>query len=289
MIRAKIGKRWRAVCALLFWAFAAATSADNTFSSDTLTLGVFPRRNMAETVAFYTPMANYLARQLKRPVVVVSAKDFADFWRGVEERRYDIVHYNQYHYVKSHRRLGYDAIVKIEENGSDKVASVIVAHADSGIRDLRALRGRTIVFGGGRDAMHSYILPTFLLRKAGLRAGDYTEKFARNPPNAILTLDAEQADAVGTTAPCIRETTVDHSNFISLAHSMPVAQLPFAVKHEMSPILRAKIQGLLVNLKNTDEGRAILNTARLSGMANANDAEYNLHREIIYQTLGERY
>jgi phosphonate transport system substrate-binding protein len=66
-------------------------------ADDALVMGVFPRRNAAETTKIFTPMAEHLSAQLGRQVRLVTSRDFESFWHGVTARRYDIVHYKQYH------------------------------------------------------------------------------------------------------------------------------------------------------------------------------------------------
>src|SRR5215203_5536155 len=64
-----------------------------------LTMGVFPRFH--SPVKMFMPMANYLGQRIGRKITLVTAKNFTEFWTAVTERRYDILHYNQYHYLRS--------------------------------------------------------------------------------------------------------------------------------------------------------------------------------------------
>ena len=100
-------------------------------------MGVFPRRNAAETTRVFTPMVQYLSQQLGREVKLVTAKDFESFWLGVTEQRYDIVHYNQYHYIRSAQT--YQVVAHIEELGKSTIAGVIYVRKDSVIKDLAGL------------------------------------------------------------------------------------------------------------------------------------------------------
>ena len=85
----------------LLWLFAAATWAPVIQAAeDTLIMGVFPRRNSAETAKLFTPMAEYLGERLGRKVTLVTSKNFSSFSKAVSEQRYDIVHYNQYQYIR---------------------------------------------------------------------------------------------------------------------------------------------------------------------------------------------
>jgi phosphonate transport system substrate-binding protein len=180
---------------ILLWLIGALGMAFAQAADDPLVLGVFPRYKATETTTMYTPLADHLSARLGRKVTLVTSKDFDSFWKGVGEQRYDIVHYNQYHYI--HSAQTYQVIAHAQEFGKDAVAGALFVRKDSGITDLSQLRGRTIMFGGGRDAMLSYIAPRFLLMQAGLKEEDFKTEFSVNPPNAILALYHKQADAAG--------------------------------------------------------------------------------------------
>jgi len=125
---------------------AVAATPPLRAADDPLIMGVFPRLKAGETTTRYAPMANYLGKQLGRQVKLVTSKDFESFWQGVVEQRYDIVHYNQYHYIRSAKT--YQVVAHIEELGKSTIAGVIYARKESGFTKLAQLRGRTVIFGG---------------------------------------------------------------------------------------------------------------------------------------------
>lgn len=259
-------------------------------AADSIVIGIFPRRNMTETVAIFTPLAEHLTRKLKRPVVVESARDGDAFWQAVASKRFDVVHLNQYHYVKAHKLFGYNAIAKNQEHGRDNVQVSIVARADRGIKSIADLRGKTIVFGGGREAMQSYIVATHLLRKGGLEPGSYTETFALNPPNAILTMFRAQADATTVTQTCLRESPENNSvPTITVATSARYPHLPWATASTVSSGLRQAFQKALLSLNDSATGLEILAHARLTGISPASDREYDPARALIREILNEHY
>jgi len=189
----------RVFVVLLAWSvWCTPVQAEAQTQDDELIFGVFPRRNAAETITSFEPMARYLSEQLGRPVQLVTSMTFAAFWHSVETRQYDIVHFNQYHYVKSRNLYGYNVILKNEENGESTIAASIVVRKDSGLDKIVDLKDKRIIFGGGPTAMQSYIGASYLLQQGGLHEQDYQTVFARNPPNAILATYYRQADAAGT-------------------------------------------------------------------------------------------
>ena len=260
---------------------------------EALVIGIFPRRNTDVTIKIFTPMSEYLSQQLGREVRLVTTKDFKTFWEGMMKQQYDIVHYNQYHYVKTHKELGYEAILKNEEFGRPTITGSLVVRKDSGIHSIQDLRGKKIVFGGGPKAMPCYVFATYLLRKGGLQKGDYIEELAINPPNAIMAAYFGQAAAGGVGDAVlglpILTQKIDTSKLTFLARGKQRAHLPWAVKGSMRSELRDKIQSVLSGLKDTPEGQEILKKAKLTGLQIAIDDEYDPHREIIRELLGEDY
>ncbi|WP_231874441.1 phosphate/phosphite/phosphonate ABC transporter substrate-binding protein [Azoarcus sp. KH32C] len=252
-----------------------------------LVMGIFPRRQATLTTELYGPLAAYLGRELGREVRLVTAKDFDAFWEGVEHRRFDIVHYNQFHYVRSADK--YRVIAHNEEFGTGTVAGALYVRKDSGITSIAQLRGHKIVFGGGTDAMMSYILPSYLLLQAGLKPTDYETVFSKNPPNSLISLYHGQADASGAgdiliDLPVVREA-MDTSTVMHLGMTERVKHLPWAVRKDMPQALATRIQTLLVGLGKHDEGRAILARAEMTGFGAARDADYDPHRRIIRKVM----
>ncbi len=256
-------------------------------AEESLLMGVFPRRNATQTSQFFSPLADYLSKQLGRQVKLVITKDFPTFWKDVKAKRYDIVHYNQYHYIES--ADDYDVIVCNQEQGSDEIAGALYVRKDSGITEIGQLRGRNIIFGGGKDAMMSYIVPRHLLLKGGLGENDFITHFASNPPNAVLAAYFKQADAAGAGDVVMKLPTVTHIAKVDdlryLAVSKPIKQLPWAVRRDHPAKLRDRIQALMTGLGTSDEGKAILKAAHVNGFSQVVDGDYDSAREIITDVM----
>jgi phosphonate transport system substrate-binding protein len=281
-------------CLVLLTALSGILLVDAAIAEDDpLILGVFPRRNATVTYKLFKPMAGYLSEQLHREVQLVTAKNFETFWKGVVDKKYDIVHYNQYHYLKSHKAYGYQVILKNEEFGQDALAGSLLVRKDSGINSVADLKGKKIAFGGGPKAMIAYVVPVYLLQQAGLHKDDYEAIFARNPPNAVLSVFYHQIDAAGAGDKVLDLNTVksqiDVSQMEHLLTSDPIAHIPWAVKPGMAASLRDNIQQAMLKLNDTEQGKRILKNAQLTGIHIATDAEYDPHRLIIQSVLGESY
>jgi phosphonate transport system substrate-binding protein len=274
----------RLLCIVGAVAFPPALQA----AEDALTLGIFPRYKATVTTTMFKPLADHLGERLHRKVALVTAKDFDSFWKAVTEQRYDIVHYNAYHYI--HSAQNYVVIAHQQESGRHAVGGALFVRKDAGITRLSQLRGRTIIFGGGRDAMLSYIAPRFLLMQAGLNDGDYKSEFAVNPPNALLALYHRQADAAGGGDTLVDQPVVKNAinaqELTVLAVTEPLLFLPWAVKRSLPARLRDSIQNIMIGLGRSEAGKEILTAAEASGMGKAEDKDYNPHRRMMTAVFG---
>jgi phosphonate transport system substrate-binding protein len=282
---------WGIVCALLVLPVTSFSQLGNTDTD--FVLGIFPRKGFTQALQNFTPLAEYLGRQLKRKVVLKSGRNFSEFWQGVVQRDYDLVHYNQYHYVRSHKEFAYDVIARNEENHESTISGALIVRKDSGIKQLTDLRGKRIIFGGGPRAMQSYIIATYLLQQAGLPDSAYETAFAESPTNAIYATYLQQAAAAGSAdsnlhLPMVKNR-IDTSQLKVLARGEKLAHLPWAVKRELPEALKQRITQLLISLNTTPEGREILHSADLTAIRETSDEDYDPHRKIIKQILGESY
>jgi len=259
-------------------------------------MGVFPRRSPEETKAAFKPLADKLSKDLGEEVQLVVPNSFKEFWKAVKKNQFDLVHYNQYHYIRSHREQGYRVIVANEEFGQKQLSGIIAVRKDSGINSLEDLRGKMIVFGGSKKAMGSYIAPTAILKQAGLIEGrDYLVNFASTPPGAVVGLMTDVGSAVGvgdSAVEAIRNTDptpVDASKLKTIATSEPFTHLPWAVNSNVSEEKAKKIQSIMTNLGNSEEGKKILVSAKVTGFYAVTDKDFVKVREMIKFATGERY
>ena len=273
--------------------FLASVNINIAAAEDIIKMGIFPRKPVLETTKAYEPLAKYLTSRIGKKVELVVSKDFDIFWNGVKKREYDLVHYNQYQYVKSHKELEYNVILMNEEFGSPTVNAAIVVRKDSGINNISDLKGKKILFGGGKQAMQSYIGATQILRKNGLKKGDYIEDFAINPPNTLFSVFNKMADAGGIGEVLLKlsmiKEKIDVEQLKILVRGEDLPMLCWAVKKEMNKGLVETIQNAMLELKNNEEGRKILKDAEATALLPASDKDYDVVRKVVKEALNEEY
>jgi phosphonate transport system substrate-binding protein len=255
-----------------------------------LKLGVFPRRSVEVTQKAFQPLADHMSAVLGENVQLIVPANFKTFWQGVEKKEYDIVHYNQFHYTKSNKEFGYRVIAANEEFGKREISGALIVRVDSGINSLKDIKGKTIVFGGGKKAMGSYLAPTDILQHAGLREGrDYTAKFAKNPPSAVIDVYNKKADVAGSGNVILQiggvKKRIDTSKLKILVQSEPFVHLPWAVKDSFPADKAEKLQSMMIGLKDVEKGKEVLKAAKVTGFQAVSDADFAKVREIAGRTL----
>jgi phosphonate transport system substrate-binding protein len=259
-----------------------------------LSMGIFPRRPAAISAKAFQPLADHLSQVLGEKVNLVIPKNFKEFWKGMEEQKYDIVHLNQYHYIKGRKDFGYQVIAANEEFGTGLLTGALTVRKDSDINTVEDLKGKTILFGGGKKALTSYIATTAVLKKAGLEADkDYKVQFAKNPPSAVIGVYNNAADAAGTGNVIFKIKSVtnkiDVQQMKILAESDSFTHLSWAVKGDLAEEKRTKIQQAMTSLSDSDAGKAVLKAAKVDKFYAVSDADFNKVREITKYVTGEEY
>jgi phosphonate transport system substrate-binding protein len=284
-------RRFYAIIWGLCFSLFVFTSA--AFAEESLKMAVFPRKPPLETSAAFDPLAKYLSSKIGKKVELVVFKDFESFWGALQKEKFDLVHYNQYQYIKSHKELGYRVVLMNEEFGEAKAKAAIIVRSDSGINTLSDLKGKRIIFGGGKQAMQSYIGATQILRKGGLKKGDYQEEFAINPTNGVISVYKKLADASGVGEMLLGTTSmkdrIDVSQLKVLERGEPLPMLCWAVRPGLDDPITDRIVKVMTSLKQDDASREILKKIEATTFLPASDSDYDVVRKVVKEVLGEEY
>lgn len=255
-----------------------------------INVGIFPRKSVAITKTAFQPLVTELEKSLGEKVNLLVYSDYPAFWEDTKASKFDIVHYTPYHYLKS-QTFGYKAILGNVEFGQDKIAGGIVVRKDSGIKTVNDLKGKDIIFGGGKDAMVAYIACKYILKKAGLKDTDYTETISKTPPAAVIPVFGKAKHAAGVGDMSLQlnmiKEKVDVEQLTYLAISPKFEPFPWAVHKRLSEDKVKKIIDFFIALKGKNDD--ILKSAEVDRFIKVEDPSYPLSKDIIFEALGEKY
>ncbi len=248
-----------------------------------------------ETLRRFRPLTAYLGKKLGVDFQAV-AIDTINFTAAVENL--DFTHTNSLLYIIMNRNHGVD-IVAAEKAGSLGARSkgAIAALKTSGIRSLKDLRGRRMVFGP-MLAPTGYLSQIDLLMLAGLDpeadvfytipSGSFKHEkiiygvlFGAYDAGAFPLLDFERM---------AEEGKIEADEFIILAEGPPIPYCNFGVTQKVDDAFAAKFKKVLLGITNEDtvefEGETIkvLERAGIDGYEVARDRDFDVVREMARRT-----
>ncbi len=160
-----------------------------------LRFGVVPLKDPSEMYRKFKPLSLYLEQELGRKVDLKVAIDMESAVKDLGENVTQICAMGPANYVKAHKTYGIAAIAKALRSGQAYHYTAIVARADSPIRTLSDLRGRSIAFGSLGSAT-GHIMPLAMLRDVNLGRLDLSHyDFLGSHDKAVAALLAGTYDA----------------------------------------------------------------------------------------------
>lgn len=262
-------------------AWANDESTDKAADVKPIRFGFFP---IISTVALYkrfSPLRDYLAKELHRPVDMQTAKDFPTFLQRTDQGQYDIVVTAPHFAVRAVDSGKYRIVASLLGN----VRQLVIVREDSPIKNIDQLAGKVIATPPA-DALMTMV-GMRELRKAGLtgkRAPTYRGYTSHNAANEAL-LGREVAAAIGSSN-VIKKAMGKGAPFRIIARSKKMPNMATMVATKLDQKLVDQLVKVLVGMKNDDKGRKVLKLIRFPGYRVVeNSKEYEPMREFMQQAV----
>jgi phosphonate transport system substrate-binding protein len=141
-----------------------------------LRISAIPDENPQEMLRIYTPFADYLAKEIGIPVKFTPVVDYAATVEGLAANRLEMVWYGGLTSVQAARQAkGARRIIMRKEDAEFK--SHFITRKDTGIKDLKDLKGKTFSFGSV-SSTSGHLMPRYFLLKNGLNPEKDFSKFS---------------------------------------------------------------------------------------------------------------
>ncbi len=261
--------------------FAQADSSPG--QRDHLVFGFLPIVSSERLVRRFSPLVDYLSRELDVEIRMETAPDFAEFLRRTrDEKRYDILFTAPHFYYLAKHSNGYRSLVRVNREG---MKAVVVVPAKSDIRSVQDLRGRRLATTG--PLALSTILVSDLLVRSGLDPGKDPVCIATPSHNAtLLSSYRGTTDASALMLPVYRRARseiIDNMKIIAETRSVP--HIPIAAAPWVDGRLAARIRSTLLRMSSDEAGRALLRRLDWPGFTTTQDDEYD-SLEWVAERLG---
>jgi phosphonate transport system substrate-binding protein len=247
---------------------ALLVSAAFAQAQQVLRVTTIPEEAATEQVRKFTPLANYLEKQLGMKVEFTPVTDYPAAVEALVNKRVDLVWFGGFTHVQAQLRSG-GKIVPIAQREEDtRFQSVFIAKTDSGIKTLADMKGREVSFGS-QSSTSGHLMPRSFLLQAGIDPDKDFKRVAYSGAHdatiASVVSGRVAAAALDITVwkKFVSENKVDTKAVDVFYTTAPYFNYNWSVHADMPAALRESITKALLSLDtNTAEGKEILSLNR---------------------------
>ncbi len=275
------------LCLYLLIVIAGIRCGGIARAADPLIFAVHPYLPATELIERFTPLIQYLSRELRVPVNLVISRDYKSHIVQVGKNRADIAYMGPASYVEMVEQFGKKPLLaRLEIIGKPTFQGIIIVRADSPLLTLRDLIGKRFAFGDP-DSTMSHLVPRYVLWKNGVTTenlGGYA--FLNNHHNVALGVLAGDYDAGAVKDEVFY--SYEHRGLRELMRTWPLSEHVFTANTSLSPETLQKLRNALYSLRDKEGGQDIMASLKhsITGMVPVEDGDYDSLRHIL-QKLAE--
>ena len=269
----KIGLLSMLVFATTLTQAANALGGTPDASSKPLILGYFPVVSTVALFKRFSPLRDYLAEALGRPVVLQTAKDFPTFVSRTDARRYDLVVTAPHFALRATDSGKY----VVRATVSKDVQQLFVVRSDSPVSTIADLAGKNIATPP-TSALMTMMGKRYLM-DAGL-VGDrqpvYRPFTSHNAANQAVI--AKEMDAAIASSNIIQKAIKRGDALRILAWGETLPNMAMLVASDLDGALGARVSEILVGMKNSKHGQQVLKQIAFPGYRVVSAQDYEAAR-----------
>lgn len=238
------------------------------FAQTVLKVTTIPEEAATEQVRKFTPLANYLEKQLGMKVEFTPVSDYPAAVEAMVNKRVDLVWFGGFTHVQASLRSGGKIIPIAQREEDTRFQSVFIAKTDSGIKTLADMKGKDISFGS-QSSTSGHLMPRSFLLEAKIDPEKDFKRVAFSGAHdatiASVVSGRVAAAALDMTVwkKFVDEKKVDTSAVNVFYTTPPYFNYNWSVHADMPASLREKITKALLDLNsNNPEGKEILQLNR---------------------------
>ena len=142
----------------------AVLPSTNAQAQATLRVTTIPEEAATEQVRKFTPLANYLEKQLGMKVHFTPVTDYPAAVESLVNKKVELVWFGGLTFVQASIRSGGKVVPLAQREEDTKFQSVFIAKTNSGIKGLADMKGKQVSFGS-QSSTSGHLMPrSFLLQ-----------------------------------------------------------------------------------------------------------------------------
>jgi len=252
--------------------------SDNKFTK-TYKLGVVPQQSAKVLAKLWTPISQYLSTKTGLNIIFSTAKDIPTFEKRLLEGEYDIAYMNPYHFTVFNQIPGYQAIAK-EQN--KRIKGIIVVAKSSPVKQLSDLNGSQLAFPAPA-AFAASVLPRAKMRDLGI---ELTPKYVSSHDSVYLGVANGFFIAGGGIMRTFNNLEQSTRKKLKILWTTPgYTPHAIAVHPKMNSEIADKIQNAILSMKDTSEGKKLLESVKFKNLGPAISNDWDDVRALKIKLL----
>ena len=251
-------------------------------AADVLTVGLIPSDDSRAMIANSQAMMDMLSKSLGMPVKPFVAADYNGVIEALRSKRLDVVYLGPFSYVLGTTVADIEAfaVAETKKAGRTSYHSLVVARADSGIKTVADLKGKTFAFVDP-SSTSGHLFPKAGLMKAGLNTDkDFARViFSGSHDSNAVAVQNKKVDAVAIADrildAAIAKGLAKREDLVVVWKSDPIPESPTVWRKDLDPVLKKRVQAAFLDVKDipwSDQGM-------LNGFKPTDDKAYDVIRD----------
>lgn len=247
-----------------------------------LEVGLIPNQNPEEVEAQYQPLEDYLSEELGREVVVSVPTTYNAVVEAMVSGKLDLAYFGGLTYVQARQRADVHPVFTEINPRTDttKYRSFIIVPADSDVREVADLEGRTFAFGSVSSTSGS-LYPSIMLEKAGIDYRTELEEvtYTGGHDTTAQAVANSRVDAGGLEGRILldlqEEGVIDRDSVRVIERSAPIEGYPWVVRNDLPDKTEEQLTDAFLGI----EDPKLLDLLRAEGYEKVSAEDYDYVEE----------
>ena len=284
---------WIAIAIGLLYAVFIVACGRNGSTTKTLRVGFVPAEDAQQVMQNAQPLVDILRKELGMEIEPFVATDYTGIVEALRVHKLDVAFLAPASYVLAKNEADIKVILKSERKGIPFYYAAIITRADSGIKTLDDLRGKSFAFGDTLSTTGN-VFPRKMLKERGI---DPTRDFKQilysggHDATVLAVLNgkvdagatyANSPDGMDTAWMRYLKDPADVKRIRAIAFSEPIPADNLVVSGGLDPKIVKKLEEVFVELSRDDKGKKMLRDLyQIDGFVPATDTDYDSVRKAF--------
>jgi phosphonate transport system substrate-binding protein len=280
-------------CYAVLLTLAIVACGDSGKGGKVMRVGFVPAENAQQVMQNAQPIVELLRKQLGMEVQPFVATDYTGVIEALRVNKLDIAFLTPASYVLAKNEANIKVILKSERKGIPYYYAAIITRADSGIKTLEDLRGKSFAFGDSLSTTGN-VVPRKMFKERGIDpVRDFKQILYSGGHDAtVLAVLNGKVDAGATYAnsPDSEDTAwmrylknpEDVKKIRAIAFSEPIPADNLVISTSLDEAIAKKIEETFMELSRDPEGKKMLRDLyQIDGFVPASDKDYDSVRQAF--------